>query len=61
MPVMCAARLGAQTPAVVNVFGNRTPPRARRSMFGVFATGSPNAPMRGDRSSASSLDSLALS
>ena len=45
-PVMCAARLGAQTPLVVKVFGNRTPCSASESIFGVSATVSPNAPRR---------------
>ena len=41
MPVMIAERLGAQTPAVENAFGNRHPPAASLSIFGVRATASP--------------------
>ena len=40
MPVITAERAGAHTPAVEKAFGQRQPPAARRSTFGVRATGS---------------------
>jgi hypothetical protein len=41
MPVMRAARLGAQTPALENIRVKRTPSRASWSSTGVSAIGSP--------------------
>src|SRR5690606_6587401 len=45
MPVISAARLGAQTPEVANAFSKRVPSAASRSTFGVRASGSPYAPI----------------
>src|ERR671919_375447 len=51
MPVMIAARLGAQTGAVVNAFVKRTASLANLSSTGVRASGSPYAPRCGLMSS----------
>ena len=41
IPVMIAERAGAQTPDVEKQRVHRQPPAAKRSTFGVRATGSP--------------------